>query len=892
MTHSSAVAAGEGTIELFVRIDGTQYVLGTSTDAPTGNAWYDDNGFSYLQGLRRDPLRVGCRARPGEVWPQIGTFDIEFEDKDETLGQYLKNIKALNLTTLTDSLDEGDSSIAAASTSGFSTNGVAYVDKEAISYIGKNATTFGTVGSTRGHFGSRDTDHIFDANFVPACVPEVADGPGEDLSGRRVVVYAAERVNGALSSTEQRWVGVISGPTEFQPFLVRLPVTHPLEVFAKGTAFSWVPSGRLRGIYVANVEGWRAGRVNLATRTGSTWTHTPVDVVADGTVELFETYEDLIEAVQTEVHAASADFNFRLESFGRCSAQYNGAADEAAITDLVNPPSGEGAMWLCGFTQESGGVRGTGRLLSGGAWAIAADAPATVYASTTERTAPPYERRLYLHSGEAQYFRESYARIETDDGGSYGAVRIDEVNTVSDYLVVGDSSIDATGDAWPGCVVLRSINAVKWPTVRQAWYLKDLEIHEAIRILWSGEMYAGAPALPYTPPAEWRPSVALHDDDVDWDALKDLVSPLPGALRKIRKLLDGPTEVSEFLTGIMLAAGLYAVVDNEGKATFLKARLPAYGDLETTIDGSYIDGDRCTEVQTDSADDRPLNLIEFTLEDTQGREAFANAQKVLVVNRQSIQRYGIHLARDMADPAAALSKRASSFNLFLDTSELSSLRAIEEALGEHVVNGIMGLLSEPRPTVRLPVAPKASSFEIGDGGYLTTVWVRDPLTGRYGVTGFPVMVAGWERQLGHNSPDYLTLILVCEVTGMIAPSALATSYDAPSTTLTFADTEIYKLDGDTTDLDYFEAGDEVEGEEHDDETPGTFTAEVQSLSAAHPNGTMTLTNIVGSVVTPCVIRFNTYSNCDADQTGEGWIWIGDDADGLIEDLVAAERIGL
>jgi len=149
------------------------------------------------------------------------------------------------------------------------------------------------------------------------------------------------------------------------------------------------------------------------------------------------------------------------------------------------------------------------------------------------------------------------------------------------------------------------------------------------------------------------------------------------------------------------------------------------------------------------------------------------------------------------------------------------------------------------------------------------------------------LVLGWTRPLGSEGTDYLEVMLIDDALGVIAPAAKATSWQAGSKTLTFADVTLYKLASDTTDLDWLEAGDKVILEQYDAAVPTTWTAEIASVDTGAK--TVVLTTAPGGLATPVILRFDDYTNCTADQIAEGWIWSADNADGQVADLVGGRR---
>jgi hypothetical protein len=187
------------------------------------------------------------------------------------------------------------------------------------------------------------------------------------------------------------------------------------------------------------------------------------------------------------------------------------------------------------------------------------------------------------------------------------------------------------------------------------------------------------------------------------------------------------------------------------------------------------------------------------------------------------------------------------------------------------------------------VTPRARSLEIGDVVYLTTRWVRNTSTGGRGVTLKVCQVMGWTRPEGYaQAVDELDLAIIDSPAGAISPAALATTWDSGSKKLTFADVDLYHLADDASDLTWFESGDQVELVEYDDESPSLWYGEVDEVDVA---GSVTLTTAPVGLTAPCIIRFADREGSSTDQMGEGWIWIADSDDGLIQDDSAGRRWG-
>jgi hypothetical protein len=855
LTYSDAIARGRGITEWFVCIPGTRYVLGTSANAPT-DAWYTSGGYSYLQGLRRDTIRRSCTARPGEVWPDTGSMDLEFQDRLGTLGTYLKGWESVTACDLTSTLSAGDGTANVTTTTGFAAApGVIYCDHAAWAYSGMTGTTFTGLTLT---YGAEDVDHVVDTNVLPPCQPEVTDGPA-DLRGRRVVIYATEIVNGALSATEQQWVGYVDGFVEVTHGLVRIPVSHVVKAYQAGLVFGWVPTGRLRGLYVPNYADARWGRFHYVDGGIGA----DLDIVPDGTSVFYDSRETFVAACLDPVSGINSLANFRANttSDGRISIRYTGAAAWSISIEGHIPE-------LLGFSVSDDGI---------GAAGDAHDWPADVFAPLQPVVAG-FIPRLYLRTGEAGWFDLAHVRIDQHDGHEYGSRRVAMVNVPGDYLEIDFARTARGGEGWSDYVLVR--NGTPAPSVYQVLELL-VEAHEAVRALWAGELYAGAPALLFALPRRWLPSMALRDSDVDWTELRRLVTPAPWPARCMDVRIEEPTEIAEIVTGALLGCGIYAYVKNDGTVGWRQAGIPSELDAATSVGAAWIDGRRCTDAETTVGADSLVNSVKLTLTNAD----VDNERQALIVDQRSLQRYGPQPARDPGDPLAWYSKRATGIELHTTALSIDSPLDIEHMLARYLAGTIFALLSRPRPVVTLPVTPIARQLAIGDVVDLTTAWAWDLSAGQMGVAGKVGLVLGYVRR--EEGEDALTVLLIDQPARSISPAALATAWDAVGKKLTFADTDLYHLPSDASDLTWFESGDEVLLVENDATVPSTWAATIASVDVAA--GEVFLTSAPGGLTAPVVMRFADYSTATADQQGEGWLWIADDADGLIQDVRSGDR---
>jgi hypothetical protein len=869
-SYADVIARGGGELHYIAELEGIGPVLGTSVDYPA-DSWYSTGGHSYMQGLRPGTIARSCAGRPGEVWPDLRSFTMEVDDPAGTLAAVLKDLDGCNNTELTASIDDDDTTINVASTAAFASTGVIYIEREAIAYTGKTATSF--TGCTRGHYGSEAVEHIYSIGVFPACIPVVSDGPG-GLRGRRVVIYAAEHTQAGTSAATRIWIGYVKGDEWSEAGRISIPVAHVLDGFIAGQVMGAVPQAQLHGLYVPNSDGNRWGRIVVSDETGSK----TVDLVGDDAAPVFyASSAELVAAFIAKFNADASPWEAGILPTG-----------QVFLLDLHTPSvettcrievSGGLLPAILGFAvsgdADIGGYCGT-RM-------IADRTPANVFAITAP-VGEAFEPRLYIGEGQAAFFVESYCRV-VDSAGGERTLAITDIDTSDDYLTVSSSlsgfPLSVSDDA------LMQFGGGALPVVLQVWGDSDLWIDDLVRLLWAGETYGST--LPYSLPDRWLPEPALRDGDVDWTGLRELCSGMPAMAGKVFLNVREPTAARELVTGNLMACGIYAVVLEDGGVAWRRVELPTEVGITETVSASMIDGQRCIGLQTERNRDRVTNLYRFDvsnahlrlLEETTGMSVHGvpEGAAVIVTDQASLGRYGARAARLAIN---ALGEVTETIKLAAPPSVFIGVGPASEALGRHMA-GTLHYLGRPRPHVRVPVTLKGRAFDIGDAVYLTSVWVLDTLTGSQGVTAKVCVVLGWDRQEGFGSGDidWLDLLIVDSPAGAIAPAALADVFDG-DTELGFSSIDLYHGDDGSTDLSWFDVGDHVQIIQWDDETPDTATATVTAVSTT--GKTMDLSSIVGTITVPAIVRFGVYSSCSVDQQGEGWIWTCDDADGLVQNL--------
>ena len=867
-----AISRGRGYLHYFAVIPGTKYVLGTHSSAPT-DSWYTDGGYSYLQGLDPESMSIGCVAHPAEVWPEIDGFDLEFVDKDEIYLSYLKNLESVDSAFVTSTVTDTATTVAVDDSSSLSTTMDLYLGLEAMRGIGALDAT--TIQVTRARYGSVAREHTADSAAAIPVLPQLAAGPG-DLRGRRVLIYAGEVVAGVLSATTLIWRGYVSGWVDPRPHHIRIPVSHVLEGWLGNEGFGEIPSGTLRGLYVPNVDGARWGRLLLE----ETPTLHEIDVVTDGTTKYYESVDEFLSDVDDAIGAAGVDWELRVGGPGeRVILEYTGVATNSTV---IGSQENGGVAILLGWGLEW--ARGDGVDIH-----QAPELPAEVFVSMRS-SMYGVDPRLYLRNGEAAAFAETGVRLHDSSDTEYGFRTVTDISTADDYLELGDRYVSAMvpGHYWPDVVMTRRGEPA--PTVRQVWVF-DGEISDALKMLWCGRVYADSATLDYTLPERWLPCLACEEGDVDWDGLRSLLRhSCPPVMSRIQMVVLEPTDMEEVVTGWLLALGIYVSIGNDGRVHFLLAGLPSEAEAEgaTDLDGSVIHGERCTELEEMYGADSLVNALRIDIPTGFKADGSRMTRPMFIVDSASMQRYGHRGPRSLE----ALHRKARKIVLGVAWTAVRDCHSFEEDLFLHLRGTLLGMLSRPRAVLRVAVTPTARSFEIGDVTRVTTPFALDLATGKKGITSKLGVVLGWTRDLGYGGTDEIVVMLSDDGFGSISPAALCTSYNSVQKTVTIADATRYKLDTDTTDLDYFEAGDEILFRDWDTTVANWQRGTIVSLTRAATNATITLdADVFGGSFATCVASFAAYASCTSDQQGEGWVWLADDSDGQVEDLRAGWRWG-
>jgi hypothetical protein len=217
-----------------------------------------------------------------------------------------------------------------------------YLDSEVIKYGAKTATTF--TGCSRGRWGT-----LAQAHYIPGGAflryPEITDQPTV-LEGRRVRLYAYGPGDDPQGDGTQVWLGTVRGDLRMQgpTWSVNVePISRMLEAELGGDLGE--PCG-LRGIYYPHglaEARWQITLYRVAYDAGATDTFITDGAAAiAGVVFLptaaggfFETQEDFVAAVNTQLDAITSGWNTRVYCRVSADGGYYFVCQPNATPDVV-----------------------------------------------------------------------------------------------------------------------------------------------------------------------------------------------------------------------------------------------------------------------------------------------------------------------------------------------------------------------------------------------------------------------------------------------------------------------------------------------------------------------------------------------------------------------------
>lgn len=880
------------TVVHFVKICGTKYVLHDSPiDANTGFS-----GFTQTRCLDASTLKIEARARPGEVWPELGTFDLQIFDKDETLCAYLA--PETTRTRITSTVSAADTTVNVESTSGFlSASGVFYLADEAIAYSTTSASAF--QGCTRAYYDSVAREHTFDNGTIPAVAPECCLGP-VDYRGRRVEIFEGEVRGGQLSDLSQVFVGIVCGPCTFEPGLIRVPVKHVLTDFLGKSAIGTTNGTRIKGLLIRNEPWARQGRIGI-TYTFSAEEYLdegtiPIDVtgrmnydiVSEGAEQWYSSLDDLYYAIDV-VLTGSDHISRQAMPDGTVGWNIRGDFSDWGVpgvyTIIGDPTFGcdGGLSFILGIPNIE---------------------PTATAGQTIAGDKPPFATWIPTQNGTTVDIAGLTRSIHVDDGTIFQAgdicfVGSDQSHPMAVYSADSDqltfqptdftravrAALEDDGGetaiAVPGAGAgYGSLLGAERPRLSRALKVHRSPVYEFLRGFWSQTIYSEIRSADYVSkiPDEWLPSTATRDEDIDWDTLRNLVDEGEAAATAITTFMRESFVVADITLGPLMACGVYAAPKRDGTITWEQCGVPSQLTTATALSGAYLDGG-VLEIETAETDDRLINVVEFEPTFLGTKNGNRN---IYVVNEESVSRYRRVLAADASNPLAIISKEPAKIPLHIASQVLRQDQ--EERVAEQIKNTTMAMLGVPRSTVVVKTTPASRTIEIGDYVSLTHPAVRDPTTGRFGTAATIGLVLGFSRD---EKMDELTLMLFPSTLGAITPCARGVTWSASR--LHCSTVTAYKAVLDTSDLEFFEVGQPVGGFSYDLSTAtNTFTGIITSIDVSSIG--ISLDGGSGAPTPPCLVYWRNWTlYSSSDEAGEGWVWIGDDSDGQVNDDRAAWR---
>ena len=351
MTWETLAQSGRGILVLFARVAGLPYVY-ASADFTPSDSWYSAAGHLGVKPwLRWRGVTLRERAAFQDGILRVDPISLELVDVNGELTDLMMSWRAQHVTVLTATLTDTATTINVDSTSGFATSGVIWIDREAVHYTGKTASSF--TGCSRGYYGSQAVEHEVDTDASPAPIqPSVLDGP-QFLAGKRCDLYAGTVEGGVLSTTTCIFRGYIEQDVEAGRGTWRLSVAHISQLLTRKVLLRPPRTKILPGHYFAGGPAGSLSTIRIYHRDTSTGSTKHADVTIP---EGYYGRDELASVWNEQARAAYAAAGFiRKGPFIRLAGDTYQFIDEASSTTYsLYWAVEEGTLpWCLGFARSA-----------------------------------------------------------------------------------------------------------------------------------------------------------------------------------------------------------------------------------------------------------------------------------------------------------------------------------------------------------------------------------------------------------------------------------------------------------------------------------------------------------------------------------------------------------
>jgi len=256
-TWAELTASGVGRIVVLLEITGFRYVLTTDDIDPTGESWYDDEGYADCKAwLKWDVGPVDETFDPVLGFLKLSDLSVSVTDIGGGMTAEIKSREELNPTPITESVDVAETTIYVASHSGYSAGDIVYLGQEAIK-VGATGTDEGAPilsGCTRDYLGTVDAKHTLSFRVSPHRQPFVTSGPVR-LAGRpcRIRVAVINEATGTAGACAVVWRGIVGEEIRVSPEAWDIPLVHITTALSRSVG---------RGLYSSGIKPhtyWYAG---------------------------------------------------------------------------------------------------------------------------------------------------------------------------------------------------------------------------------------------------------------------------------------------------------------------------------------------------------------------------------------------------------------------------------------------------------------------------------------------------------------------------------------------------------------------------------------------------------------------------------------------------------
>ena len=844
-TQAADKRGGSAELRYRLKIAGLPYEGVSHVEMARAATW-SSNQPERLHGLVIRGQKIGYKADflTGKLQGQgltVGFVDLQNSTRKNTWS-YLFNRQASQVTWLAADLAVGDTTVTVASTAGFSSSGMIWVDGEAIYYEAKGGggTTYTTCH--RGWFGTQAAAH-YNGTGAGLRSPEVTDWP-QLIEGRRAYLYAYADGDDVQGDGTLIWQGITLGEPSFNGVQWTLMIDPLTSILKQNVGSAILGNMKPRGIiYPTTSTGpgsfgfdmsWTQSATTAVSVSGTFYSLSNNSVTISG---FYETQEDFCIAVNTAI----ATVNTAVGGFkGTLTAVSDGASGwHLEYTTDAADPRGlyinvrsrlDGTFGDGGFPQQRYIASGGSGVVYSTVGACSVGGSTFYYMPNPDPTgAVASVPRGALYPGGKVYLNTAFQfpagatpgtmlvawqAIPTLQNEMTGTVQVASTSATERSVTTGDSvytfsGLEAGFMPWPWHMWL----ADSLPTFRVGISLDSALTPGTPGSLPGNSLYNFLSNIWTLGPTLWNlgilPQVISSDFDyVAWQALNYG----PSLVSSRTYSCWAPHTLDEYITPELMLAGYFLTVNSSGQLSIKPMRLPASSEVSgaTAITSSDI-----------------LNDSEkLTFE--RGGMSLCNSA-TLQIGYDPVKDDWTGMTYDVRNVAAfsqAISDRT------IEVKPLSGYTGppITPEDVQNALSTVLGVLGQSYSVVTMDVSARLWDIAIGDPVSITYALMPAD-DGTQGVTRKVGIVIGWEAET-YSPRVRLTILTTMQRLGGYAPAAIITaqSNTAGTTWSLTLDTGFCPSGTDITT--FFAASDRITVTRYDNATASRVAGTVSSVTSS------------------------------------------------------------